>query len=145
MSTIFSGQLYLIDSDFERALTFKKKLKNVNDTIFFTYHSSIKDAFQMFSNKEVMAPEYVYVHASLVNIEAKDTLKKLRQINKSKYTKIVVFGNEITDAIITASVTYNFQVIKTYPDNEKEDCNLFNSGTIAPHAAIHCTSQYKCC
>jgi len=145
MSTIFSGQLFLIDSNFERALIFKKKLKDVNDTIFFTYYPSVKEAFKMFSNKEVIAPEFVYVHASLVNAEAKDTLKKLRMINKSKHTKIVVFGNEITDAIITASVTYNFQIIKTYPESDKAHCNLFNGGSITPHYNVDGTLDRKCC
>jgi molybdopterin/thiamine biosynthesis adenylyltransferase len=145
MNTIFTGQIFLIDEDFERALVFKKKLKDINNSIFFNYYSSVKEAFKIVLNDNVIAPEFVYVHASLANFEAKEILKKLRLINKTKNAKIIVFGNAITDAIVAASVKDDFMIIKTYPDNEEAECVLFDTEFVGPNCVMLCSSHCKCC
>ncbi len=145
MSKIFTGQIFLIDEDFERALVFKKKLKDINNSIFFNYYPTVKEAFKMVLNDSVIAPEFVYVHASQANFEAKEILKKLRDINEAKAAKIVVFGNAITDALMAASDKYDFMVIKTYPDNEEGECELFDKNFVGPHCMMICSSQCKCC
>lgn len=145
MSTIYTGHIFLIDSDFERAENFKKKLNFLNSSIFFNYYSSVNEAFKMVLNDNIIPPDFIYVHVSLANFEAKDILKKLRQINKTRFAKVIVFGEEITDALKAAAVKYDFIIIKTLPNNNKVKCNLFNTRLIGNNDNVECTPECRCC
>lgn len=145
MNTIFSGQLFLIDKDRERAQIFKDKLEDINQSIFFNHFPSVSEAFNMVLNNDVIAPEFIYVHASLADFQAKDILKKLRMINKTKTARVVVFGSGITDAITAASLKYSFKIIKTFPDSNLFECNLFEANFVGCERAVKCSSLCKCC
>lgn len=145
MNTIFLGQLYLIDSDDKRADIFKEKLLGVNKAIFFTHFRSVKEAFNLALSNDIIAPDLIYLHVSLADFDAKEVLKKLRKLNKTKIAKVIVYGHNIPEAIITASVKYNFDVIKTYPSEEPHYCELFNTIPIGFGNRLLCSQECKCC
>lgn len=126
MNTIFSGHLFLIDKNSQRVMIIKKCLEDLNNTIFFNEFSSVEEALNLVLTTGILAPDYIYIHESLANFEAKNVLKKFRSIYKTKAVKIVIFGNVISQGLVAASVKYNFRVIQTNPETELNDCSLFD-------------------
>ncbi|MFP9097526.1 hypothetical protein ACLI09_00605 [Flavobacterium sp. RHBU_24] len=145
MSTLYTGQIFLIDADFERAENFKKKINALNNSIFFNYFPSIIEAFNMVLDENFISPEFIYVHVSLASFEAKDILKKLRKINKTQFTKVIVFGETITDAHIAAAAKYDFTIIKTFPNDNQDKCALFSTKLTSENRVMVCSTECKCC
>lgn len=136
MNTIFSGHIFLIDEDLERVKFLKNNLNDINDTIFFNDFTSVKEAFTMVLTNGILAPDYIYIHASLADFEAKKNLKKLRSIYKTKSAEIVVFGNTISKGLIAGALKYNFRIVKTYPETELFECALFDDAFIAKNQKV---------
>ncbi|WP_116790127.1 hypothetical protein [Flavobacterium psychrotrophum] len=145
MSKLFSGQLFLIDHDEDRVTSFKNNLNSLNHSIFFNHFNSVHEAFKMVLTPGIIAPEFIYIHVCLATFEAKDILNKIRKIQKTTYTKIIVFGNVIPDGMVAASIKYNFRIVKTHPEIEKSECCLFYSDFISLNRKLICSPLCKCC
>lgn len=145
MGTVFSGLVYLIDNDIERANVFRANLANSNQRIFFYHFFTVEDALTHALKSYAIAPDYIYVHALTTNTEVMEILRKITRLSKTQSSQITIFGKELSERLHSFAEKHNITLVKTYPEADAAGCSIFNERILCGKNNVVCPPSRKCC